>query len=78
MKTKLTLAITAIWAILVALNEAGVLDLLPFDDNTNGYLKFLISLFVTIGNTLFVEPEKAKQIFKSIGGGGIKNPPPNN
>lgn len=62
MKTKLTLLITALWAVLVALHEGGLLDLLPFSENINKYIKFLIPLILTIGNAIFVKPSEVKSM----------------
>lgn len=70
MKTKITLLISAIWAVLVALNESDVLDLIP---QGGEWIKFAVAFLVVIGNALFVEPKKARDMInKSIGGGGIK------
>lgn len=70
MKTKITLILTAIWAVLVALNESDILDLIP---DGNNWVKFIIAFGVVLGNTFLADPKEA---IKSIGGGGIKPPRP--
>ena len=69
MRTKITLILTAIWAVLVALNESDILDLLP--DGSN-WIKFVVAFLVVVGNAFLVDPKTA---IKSIGGGGLKPPP---
>lgn len=71
MKNKAIILVTSIWAVLSALNESGVLDLLPFEDeNISKWIKWIVATIVVIVNAVYFKPN-----FKSIGGGGIKNPP---
>ena len=61
-KTKLLLALTPLWAVLVGVHESGLLDILPFSDGINSYIKFFVPLLLIIGNTIFIEPAKVKEM----------------
>ena len=75
MKTKLTLILTAIWAVLAGLNESGLIDALPIaNEQIKDWVKWIVAVGVVIANTFFTDPKEAKTFIKSIGGGGIKPP----
>lgn len=50
------MAVNTIWAILTALNESGVLDLLPFDDEKlSGWIKWIIAVILIIANAAYFQ-----------------------
>lgn len=50
MKNKIILLINALWVLFASLNESGVLDLLPFDDKLNNWIKFIVAFIIAILN----------------------------
>ena len=50
---------TGIWAILVAINESGVLDIMPIEDEkVTGWIKFTVAIFVIAANALAYKGKK--------------------
>ncbi len=75
MKTKLIITASTLWVILAALNEAGLIDAIPIEnENLKDWVKWIVAVILVIANMIWVKPEVAKRIIKSIGGGGIKPP----
>lgn len=50
LKDNIALILTAVWGLLAALNEAGVFDLMPFDEETNKWVKWVVAVVVVIIN----------------------------
>lgn len=71
MNNKLTLTLTSLWAVLAALNEAGVLDIIPLEGEAAKWFKWAVAVVVVIAN-YFAKPSTNKN---SVPGGGIKTPP---
>lgn len=61
MKTKLILVVNAIWAVLVALNESGVLDLVD-----NPWYKALTAFTLSLINIFVVDKDEAIQTLRSL------------
>ena len=58
MKTKLILALTTIWAIIAALNEAGLIDAIPIEDEQiRAWIKWITAVAVVLANMFWVKPE---------------------
>lgn len=69
MEKKIVLGLTGLWAILSALNESGLLDILPFEnEDLAKWVKWAVATMVVVLNAI---PFTKK---KSIGGGGIPKP----
>lgn len=50
-KNKIMLTITAVWALLVAINEAGLVELMPLEnEKLSDWIKFGVAFLITIGN----------------------------
>lgn len=59
MKNKIVLSITGLWMFLATLQETGVLDLLPFqNENTNTWIKFIVAVLVALLNAKYFEPNR--------------------
>lgn len=67
MKNKLILGATTIWAVLAALNEAGVLDVIPLSGEAARWFKWFVAVLVVYVNY------RAKPV--SIAGGGDDDDP---
>jgi len=49
-KNKIVLLLTSLWGILAALQEAGVFDLMPFDEEINKWVKWIVAVLVVVAN----------------------------
>ena len=50
LKDNIAIVITAIWGLMAALQEAGVFDLMPFSEETNKWVKWVIAVVVVVIN----------------------------
>lgn len=50
LKDNIAIILTAVWGLLAALNEAGVFDLMPFDEEANKWVKWVVAVVVVIIN----------------------------
>lgn len=50
LKDNLALILTAVWGLLAALTEAGIFDLMPFDEETNKWVKWAVAVVVVLIN----------------------------
>lgn len=64
--------VNAFWLVLSGLNESGLLDILPFEDESlNKWIKWIVAFVVMFVNAVFFN---YKSNNKSIGGGGVSDP----
>lgn len=61
MKNKLVLSGTVLWAILAALNEGGIIDIIPIEnEKTVNWIKFIIAFLVIVGNAVYYAPNRTQ------------------
>jgi hypothetical protein len=75
MKTKLILILNALWVVLAALNESGLLDLV---NDEKGWLKGLIAFILILANAFIVKPHEAKDFVQRTVNPTPKPPKPPN
>lgn len=57
-KNTLVLIVTSLWAVLSALNESGLMDLLPFDNESlNKWMKWVVAFIVVVVNAIYFNPK---------------------
>lgn len=69
MKNKIMVFITSLWFVLSFVNESGILDIIPIEnEDFSKWVKWGVAFIIMIANAIIYIPKK------SIGGGGIPNP----
>lgn len=61
MKNKMIMAVNTIWVVLTALNESGILELLPFEnEKISGWIKWIIAFVLIIANAAYFQKNTSK------------------
>lgn len=65
MKTKLTLILTAIYAIIAVLHSFGVIEVIPVDnEQVEELIKLIVALFMAFLNGKYTDPKEVRKMFR--------------
>ena len=75
MRNTIVMIVNTFWVILTALNESGVLDLIPLQNEViSAWIKWIVAFVLIISNAVYFNTSKELTTRDSVGGGGIPKP----